>query len=253
MTATPTSAAIAKMIEHSLLHPTLTEQELRTGCEIARKYHVANCCVKPCHVGLAKQLLAGSDVAVCAVIGFPHGNSTIDIKVAEAQQVIRDGATEVDMVINIAKAIEGDWAYLEKEIGALQAACIKAKAILKVIFETDYLNDAQIIKLCELCSKVGVAFVKTSTGYNYVKQADGKMDYAGATLRVLELMRKHSAPQVQVKAAGKVRGVDGFLRVRALGITRVGTAQTAALMEEARVQLDGAAPGTTIKTEQAGY
>ncbi len=249
----PTSKELAKMIEHSLLHPTLTEQQLREGCAVARTYDVANCCVKPCHVALTKQLLAGSDVAVCAVIGFPHGNSTLEIKCAEAQQVIRDGATEVDMVINIAKAIEGDWAYLEQEIGALQSTCVSGNAILKVIFETDYLTDAHIITLCELCSKIGVAFVKTSTGYNYVKQADGTLDYAGATLHVLELMRAHSAPHVQVKAAGKVRGVDGFLRVRALGVTRVGTAQTAALVEEARVTLDGAAPAHISSAQPAGY
>jgi deoxyribose-phosphate aldolase len=235
-----TSRDLAKMIEHSLLHPTLTEQQLIEGCEIAKQYDVANCCIKPCHVTLATQVLRGSGVAVCAVIGFPHGNSTVPIKVAEAEQVIRDGATEVDMVINISKALESDWQYLEEEIGAVRNACTKGGAILKVIFETDYLNDDQIIMLCQICSRVGAAFVKTSTGYNYVKQPDGSLDYAGATDHVLRVMRKYSAPEVQVKAAGKVRGVEGFQRVRALGATRVGTAQTATVVEEARVKLDGA-------------
>jgi deoxyribose-phosphate aldolase len=228
------SETIAKMIDHSLLHPTLTEKQMVEGCKIAKKYDVASVCVKPCHVSLAKNELENSDVKICAVIGFPHGNSTIAIKVAETEQVINDGATEVDMVINIAKVIEQDWSFLENEIGTITSICHKNNAIVKVIFETDYLEESHIVRLCSICSKVGADFVKTSTGYNYIKTDDGKFDYKGATLQVIELMRKHAAPEVQVKAAGRVVGLEGFLEVLKLGATRVGTGQTVSVMEDAR-------------------
>jgi deoxyribose-phosphate aldolase len=225
---------IAKMIDHSLLHPTLSEKELTEGCAIAREYNVASVCVKPYHVSLAKRELEGSEVLVCAVIGFPHGNSTIAIKLAETLQVIQDGATEVDMVVNLSKVKEEDWDFLEKEISTITSVCHQNNAIIKVIFEVDYLNDNQIIRLCEICSQVKADFVKTSTGYNYNKTEDGKYDYKGATEHVLSLMRKHSLPHVQVKAAGRVVGLDGFLKVWNLGITRVGTGQTVSIMEEAK-------------------
>ncbi len=249
-----TSRDIAKMIDHSLLHPTLGDAELKKGCEIARKYGVASCCVKPYHTALAKKLLAGSDVMVCAVIGFPHGNSSTEIKAEETEQVCRDGAQEVDMVINIAKAVEGDWAYVEKDIAAVVSVTKRNKAAIKVIFETDYLNEEQIIKLCQICSKLDCEFVKTSTGYNYVTMPDGQLGYKGAgNYHVLDLMRKHSKPSVQVKAAGKVRTFDAFIEVREkYGVSRVGTAQTAAIVEEARVKLDGAKPGEKM-ADAKGY
>ncbi len=237
-----TSKDIAKMLDHSLLHPTLTETELKAGCDLAIKYDAASCCVKPYHTALAKKFLADSDVLVCAVIGFPHGNNTIEIKVAETEQVIRDGATEVDMVIHMAKAHEKDWAYLEKEIGAVHDACKKGGAILKVIFEVDYMKDEHVIKLCEICGKVGAEFVKTSTGYNFVKDEKGQLGYKGATIEVLTLMRKHSPANVQVKAAGACSSLEAVLKVREIGVTRVGTGQTAKIVEDARVRFDGAAP-----------
>jgi deoxyribose-phosphate aldolase len=231
-----TERDVAKMIDHSLLHPTMTDEVIREGCELALKYDVATACVKPYAVPLAREVLAGSEVGVCAVIGFPHGNSTPRIKFAEALHVIADGATEVDMVINIGKALGGDWDYVSEEIRSINQACTTQGAILKVIFETDYLQDEHIIRLCEICSEHRVAFVKTSTGYGFVKQPNGDYNYKGATDHVLQLMRRHSAPEVQIKAAGGVRTLDGLLRVRELGVTRCGATATAAILDEARAR-----------------
>lgn len=226
---------IAKMIDHSILHPAFTDEDLKKNCEISKKYHVATVCVKPYHTRMAAELLIDSDVDICAVIGFPHGNSTIDMKVAEALQVINDGATEVDMVINIGKVLQGDWEYIDEELKAVNNTCLNNGAILKVIFETDYLTeDKDKIKLCELCSKHNVAFVKTSTGYGFVKNRDGFYSYAGATEHDLKLMRKHSSPEVQIKAAGGIRNLDQLLKVRELGVTRVGATATEAILEEAK-------------------
>jgi len=254
MSTKANSKEIAKMLDHSLLHPTLTEKELRDGCALAIRYDLATCCVKPCDTALTRDLLKGTDVKVCAVIGFPHGNSTLEIKLAETAQVLRDGATEVDMVINIAKAVDGDWAFVEKEIDAINRACKKAGALLKVIFETDYLQDGQIVHLCEICTRVSVGFVKTSTGYNFTKDADGKYTYKGATLPILELMRKHTGPKVQVKAAGACSTLDAVLKVREMGVTRVGTGQSAKIVEDARVRLDGMKAATpSAATSAKGY
>ncbi len=231
-----TLRSLAKMIDHSLLHPTMTDEIIRQGCELARNYDVATACVKPYAVPLARELLAGSAVGVCAVIGFPHGNSTPRIKFAETLHVIADGATEVDMVINVGKALGGDWDYVSEEIKSINHACITQGALLKVIFETDYLQDEQIIRLCQICSEHGVAFVKTSTGYGFVKQPNGDYNYLGATDHVLRLMRQHSAPGTQIKAAGGVRTLTDLLRVAALGVTRIGATATAAILDAARSQ-----------------
>jgi deoxyribose-phosphate aldolase len=227
---------LAKMIDHSLLHPTMTDDVIREGCELAVRYDVATVCVKPYAVPLARDVVAGSGVAVCAVIGFPHGNSTPRIKFAETLHVIADGATEVDMVINIGKALGGDWDYVSEEIRQINHACVTQGALLKVIFETDYLQDQHIVRLCEICSAHQVAFVKTSTGYGFVKQPNGDYNYQGATDAVLRLMRARSAPDVQIKAAGGVRTLDDLLRVRALGVTRIGATATAAILDEARAR-----------------
>ena len=234
MGAPPSLRSLAKMIDHSLLHPTMTDAEILKGCEVARKYDVATVCVKPYAVKMAKEALTGSSVGVCSVIGFPHGNSTTSIKVAETEQAIRDGATEIDMVINIGKALGGDWDFVRAEIEAVNRACVRNGAILKVIFETDYLQDEHIIKLCEICSELKVAFVKTSTGYGFVKQPNGDYNYKGATEHVLKLMRQHCAPEVQRKAAGGVRTLDQLLKVRALGCARSGATATEAMLNEAK-------------------
>lgn len=231
---TPTLKELAKMIDHSLLHPTMTDKEILKGCEIARRYDVATVCVKPYAVKMCKEALAGSDVAVCSVIGFPHGNNTTVIKVAEARQAVADGASEIDMVINIGKALGGDWEYVQADIAAVNQALVSAGALLKVIFETDYLQDEHIIRLCRICSDLKVAFVKTSTGYGFVKQASGDYNYKGATDHVLALMRQYSALEVRVKAAGGVRTLDGLLKVRELGAVRCGATATEAMLEEAK-------------------
>jgi deoxyribose-phosphate aldolase len=234
----PSLRELAKMIDHSLLHPTMTDAIVREGCELALRYDVASACVKPYAAPLARDILVGSDVGVCAVIGFPHGNSTPRIKFAETLHAIADGATEIDMVINIGKVLSGDWEYVSEEIRTINHACTTQGAILKAIFETDYLQDEHIIRLCEICSEHRVAFVKTSTGFGFVKQPGGDYNYRGATDRVLRLMRKHSAPEVQVKAAGGVRTLDDLLRVRELGVTRIGATATAAILDEARQRIN---------------
>jgi deoxyribose-phosphate aldolase len=231
---TTTLHDLAKMIDHSLLHPTMTDDEIRKGCELSRKYDVATACVKPYAIPLAKEILAGSDVGVCPVIGFPHGNSATAIKVREADAAARAGGSEIDMVANIGKVLGGDWAYVSAEIKAISDAVVAAGAILKVIFENDYLQDQHIIKLCEICSGIGVAFVKTSSGYGFVKQDNGMYSYKGATVPHLKLMRQHCPPAVQIKAAGGVRTLDDLLMVRSLGVTRVGATATQAILEEAK-------------------
>ncbi|MFN8357350.1 MAG: deoxyribose-phosphate aldolase [Spirosomataceae bacterium] len=238
---------VAKMIDHSLLHPTLTDTELIEGCELAKKYDVAAVCIKPYFVKQCADLLKDSDVKVCSVIGFPAGNSTIQSKVFETRLACKDGATEIDMVVNVGKILGEDWRYVKKEIYAINKECVRHGAILKVIFENDFLpHDKYKIKLCKICSTIGVGFVKTSTGYGYVKQSNGDYNYRGATEHDLILMRKYSAPSVQIKAAGGVRTLDGLLRVKELGCSRLGASATASIMEEAKKRL-----GLTTETVSA--
>ena len=226
---------LSKMIDHSLLHPTMTDEELKTGCALARAYNTASVCIKPYAVREAKQWLNESDVLICTVIGFPHGNSTIAVKVFETEQACLDGAHEIDMVVNIGKVLSKDWDYTKKEIGAINQVTKNQNAVLKVIFENDFLpDDYHKIKLCEICSIVGVEFIKTSTGYGFVKNADGNYNYKGATEHDLVLMRKHAALSVQIKAAGGVRTLDDLLRVKVLGVTRVGATTTASILDEAK-------------------
>jgi deoxyribose-phosphate aldolase len=247
---------LAKMIDHSLLHPTMTDEDLRKGCELAKAYHTASVCIKPYAVTQATEWLKGSDVLVCTVIGFPHGNSTTEIKVAETIKACQDGATEIDMVVNTGKVLSEDWLYISDEIKQIQDACTKHNAILKVIFENDFLpEDFYKIKLCHICSEIGVAFIKTSTGYGYVKQADGSYNYKGATEYDLILMRKHADPSVQIKAAGGIRTLDELLKVKELGVTRIGATATVAIIEEAKkrfgVPSDGSA--AEFSGETKGY
>lgn len=225
---------LAKMIDHSILHPTMTDEDLKRECAIAKKYDVASVCVKPYMVKQAKELLKGTTVFVGCVIGFPAGNSTIQVKVFETETACKDGAVEIDMVINIGKALQGDWNYLEEEIRAVTDASHRNGAIVKVIFETDYVTkNEDIIKLCEICTKVNADYVKTSSGFGFVKGADGKYDYVGATIPNLILMRQHSGPKVKVKAAGGVRTLDQLIAVKEAGCTRSGATATTAMMEEA--------------------
>ncbi|TGO81336.1 hypothetical protein BPOR_1199g00020 [Botrytis porri] len=224
---------LAKMIDHSLLHPTMTDTEIAAGLSIAAKYKVATACVKPYSIEQAISALKGTGVNVCPVIGFPAGNSTTEVKVFEATKAAEAGGKEIDMVINIGKALGGDWDYVQKEIQAINEAVVSKGSILKVIFENDFLTDVEIGKLCHICREVGVAFVKTSTGYGFVKQSDGMYNYQGATLPHLSLMRENVKEGIQIKAAGGVRTLDDLLRVRVLGVTRVGATATEAILGEA--------------------
>jgi deoxyribose-phosphate aldolase len=226
-----TTQEIAKMIDHSLLHPTMNDQVLKEGIDLARKHNVASVCIKPYAVRMAAEMLKGSDVMVGTVIGFPQGNSRIDVKVFETEKALEDGAVEIDMVVNIGKVLSEDWDYIDEEIAALAAVTRKHGAALKVIFENDFLPaDSYKIRLCEICNRHKVAFVKTSTGYGFVKQADGSYNYRGATHHDLQLMRKYADPGVQVKAAGGVRTLEDTLKVRELGVTRIGATATEAIL-----------------------
>lgn len=208
----------------------MTDAQIDAGLDIARRCGCATACVKPYAVGQAAHRLDGSNVGVCAVAGFPHGNSHVDIKLAETEKAIAEGATEIDLVINLGKALGGDWSYVTREVKAVNEACVGRAAILKVIFETDYLEHDHIVRLCEICTENRVAFAKTSTGYGFVKRANGDYNYQGATDAHLQLMRRHCGPDVQIKAAGGVRTLDDLLRVRALGVTRVGATATEAIL-----------------------
>ncbi|MEJ7617861.1 MAG: deoxyribose-phosphate aldolase [Pyrinomonadaceae bacterium] len=226
--------SLAKMIDHSLLHPTMTDAELGAGCDVAWRCDVATVCIKPYAIALACDALAGSDVGVCTVVAFPHGNSATEMKVRETAEATSAGATEIDVVINIGKTLGGDWDYVSQEIKAVNEAAVGRGALLKVIFENDYLQNEHIIRLCEICAEHNVAFVKTSTGYGFVKQGNGMYSYRGAIDEHLRLMRQHSPESVQVKAAGGVRTLDDLLRVRALGVTRIGATATSSMLDEAR-------------------
>ncbi len=227
------------MIDHSILHPTMTDEDLHRECEVAKKYDVASVCVKPYAVKQAVELLKGSDVLVGCVIGFPSGNSAIEVKVFETEVACNDGAVEIDMVINIGKVLQGDWDYIEKEIGAVTQKCHTNGAIVKVIFETDYVTKKEdIVKLCEICTKVGADYVKTSSGFGFVKGNDGKYSYTGATIPNLELMKKSVGPGVKVKAAGGVRTLDELLAVQKAGCSRCGATATIAMLEEAKKRFE---------------
>jgi deoxyribose-phosphate aldolase len=234
---------IAKRIDHSLLHPAMTDAEVEAGLQIAREYNVAAACIKPYSIPAARKALAGSDVLICAVIGFPHGNSTTSIKVAEAKEAMQSGAHEIDMVVNVGKVLGGDWDYVRDEIRAINNTVTSIPVgggrdgetgALKVIFENDYLGEEHIVRLCRICTELGVAFVKTSTGYGFVKQANGMYSYKGATVPHLKLMRDNCGPNVQIKAAGGVRTLNEFLGVMALGVSRVGASATVEIIEEAK-------------------
>ena len=222
---------VAKTIDHSLLRPELDDGFITEGCRLAAKYQVASVCVRPADVPRAVQLLTDSGVAVGTVIGFPHGSTTREVKVFEAQQALRSGATELDMVINIGALRSGRDAYVKEEIATIVNIAHAAGAIVKVIMENAYLNDDQKVRGCRLAEAAGADFVKTSTGFAPT----------GATHEDLILMRKTVSPRVGVKAAGGVRSLDGLLAVMELGVTRIGATQTAAILDEFRSRKAAAA------------
>jgi deoxyribose-phosphate aldolase len=222
-----TYAAIARMIDHSLLQPNLTDAELEQGCALARAYEATSVCIKPYAVRSAAAWLAGSTVAVGTTVGFPHGGHVTALKAAEAEQALADGATELDMVVNIGKVLSQDWRYVADDIRAVVEVAHRGRALVKVIFENSFLADEHKEQLCRICGEVGADFVKTSTGYGAT----------GATDDDLRLMRRCSPPRVQVKAAGGVRTLDRLLAVRALGVTRVGATATQIILDECKARL----------------
>jgi deoxyribose-phosphate aldolase len=213
---------IAKMLDHSLLNPTLTVADLEAGIRIGLDYNVASVCIMPYYLKRCADMLTGSDVRASTTIGFPHGGHTTEMKVAEAQRALTDGCEELDMVVNISKVLSEDWAYVSDEIAAIVSLAHAQNQKVKVIFENCYLQDAHKIQLCKICGEVGADWVKTSTGYGT----------GGATFDDLRLMRKHAPPSVQVKAAGGVHSLDKLLEVRALGVTRVGASRTVEILDE---------------------
>jgi deoxyribose-phosphate aldolase len=223
----PTLAELAKMIDHSLLQPVLTDVEMEAGCRLAAEYKVASVCIKPYAVAAAAKWLAGTGVAVGTVIGFPHGGHTTKTKVFEAGVAMDDGAVELDMVVNIGKVLSKDWAYVKGDIKAVVDVAHARKAGVKVIFENCFLQDEHKIKLCQICGEVNADWVKTSTGYGET----------GAKAEDLKLMRQHSPPHVQVKAAGGVRTLESLMAFRALGVTRVGATATKVILDDAKAKL----------------
>ena len=219
---TITYEQLAKVIDHSLLRPELTESDVLAGCELAARYHTATVCVKPCHVRLAKEALQDSDVLVSTVVGFPHGGNVTAIKVAEAQQAMDDGAVELDMVLNIGELRSGKHEFVQADIQAVCEAAHARGAKVKVIFENAYLTDEQKVIACKLSEAAGADWVKTSTGFAS----------SGATIEDLKLMRTTVSPRVQVKAAGGVRTLDALLAVMEAGCTRSGATATAAILED---------------------
>jgi len=218
---------IAKMIDHSLLNPTLDQDTLEAGIQVGLAYDVGSICILPYYLKRCAGLLAGSTVKASTTIGFPHGGHTTAIKLAEAKRALADGCEELDMVVNISKVLSKDWDYVHADIKAVVDAAHAEGQRVKVIFENCYLEDEHKIKLCEICGDIGADWVKTSTGYGT----------GGATDADLILMRKHAPPEVQVKAAGGVRSLDRLLEVRALGVTRVGASRTVSMMNETRERL----------------
>lgn len=221
---------IAKMIDHSLLSPVLTARELEAGCRLALEYDVASVCIMPYWLKQCADMLKGSTVRPSTTIGFPHGGHTTAVKAAEARRALEDGSEELDMVANISQVLSGDWGYIRTDIQAVIEPAHAFGRKVKVIFENCYLNEAQKIRLCETCGELKADWVKTSTGYGP----------GGATLEDVRLMRKHSPPHVQVKAAGGIRDLDRLLEFRALGITRVGASRTSGILDECRRRLNSA-------------
>lgn len=249
---------LAKMIDHSLLNPAMTDRELEEGCKIAVQYKVASVCIKPYFVRRAAELLKGSGVITGCVIGFPHGNSCTESKRYETSLACRDGAKEIDMVINVGKALSGDWDYVERDVKDVCDEAHKQGAITKVIFENDFIPTDEIkVKLCKICERAGADYVKTSTGYGFVKQPKGGYDYKGATEHDLKLMRATCTSRVQVKAAGGVRDLDALMHCRDLGVARVGASATVAMLDEYRKRAaaegTAAAPAGKTSLGSGGY
>jgi deoxyribose-phosphate aldolase len=221
-------ADIAKMIDHSLLNPTFTVDQLEAGIQLAMAYDVGSVCIMPYYHRRCVELLAGTTVAPSSTVGFPHGGHHSRIKLAEAEQLIEEGCMELDMVTNISAALSGNWQLVESEIEGIVKLAHAASRRVKVIFENCYLNTEQKIRLCKICCEYGADWVKTSTGYGT----------GGATFEDLQLMLDNVTGPVQVKAAGGIRDCDALLRVWRMGVTRVGSSRTSEMLDEVRRRLE---------------
>lgn len=223
----PSLAELAKMFDHSLLQPVLTDADMDRGLAVAIEYNVASVCIKPYAVKRAAKLLSGTTVAASTVIGFPHGGHLTRVKLFESELAMADGAVELDMVANIGKVLSGEWNYVADDIRAVVELAHRNGAKVKVIFENAYLKDEHKKQLCRICGESRADWVKTSTGYAET----------GATIEDLKLMRDNSPPWVQVKAAGGVRTFEKLMEVRAIGVSRVGATATKQILDEAKAKL----------------
>ena len=223
---------IAKMIDHSLLRPTMTVNELEQEIQLARQLDVASVCIMPFYLQRCAELLRGSDVRASTTIGFPHGGHAAAVKLAEARQALDDGGEELDMVVNVSQVLSGCWDDVRDDLRAVIELTHERGGKVKVIFENCYLNDQQKIRLCEICGELQADWVKTSTGYGT----------SGATLDDLRLMRRYAPPHVQVKAAGGVRDLDMALAVRDIGVTRFGCTRTVEILDECQRRLAAGKP-----------
>ncbi len=222
-----TYEAVARRIDHSLLGPTLGGPALEEGCRLAARYDVASVCIKPYAVVMAARILKGTRTAVGTTIGFPHGGHATAVKVFETEKAISDGATELDMVVNIGQVLAGEWSAVADDIAGVTNACHATGAIVKVIFENCFLADEHKVRLCQICEELGADYIKTSTGYGT----------GGATLDDLRLMRRSAGGRVKLKAAGGVRDLDSMIEVIALGCDRVGSSRTAEILDELKARL----------------
>ena len=238
-----TERDIAKTIDHSLLRPELDDAFVEDGCRLAAKYDVASVCVRPADVRRARAILEGTEVAVGTTIGFPHGNHLTAVKVFEAERALEQGATELDMVIQIGALKSRRDRDVEDDIRAIVDVAHANGAIVKVIFENAYLTDAEKIRACHLTEAAGGDFVKTSTGFAP----------SGATHEDLRLMRANTSPHVQVKAAGGVRTLDALLAVMDLGVTRIGATATETIIQDFRARKAGEAPTVGATSDASGY
>lgn len=234
---------VAKMIDHSLLNPTLNWEALESGISLALAYDTASVCILPYALRHCAGRLRGSSVKASTTIGFPHGGHSTASKLAETRQALADGGEELDMVVNLSAVLSGDWGYVANDIRTVVEATHAAGQKVKVIFENAYLNDGEKIRLCEICSELRADWVKTSTGYAP----------SGATDDDLRLMRSHTPATVQVKAAGGIRDLNALLRVRALGVSRCGATRTAAMLDDARQRLGLPAIQFQGATAPTGY
>ncbi len=216
-----TKSELAKRIDHSKLRPNYTRQEIEKGCEEALAFGCAAMCVNPSMVEVAAKKLAESGILVNSVVGFPFGATLPEIKAAETAKVISLGAGEIDMVINVASAVDGDWDYVCKDIAAVVEAA--GDVPVKTIFETCLLNDDQIVAACRAATEAGAAYVKTSTGFSDL----------GATIHDIMLMRKSAGPNVKIKAAGGINYYEDAVALINAGADRIGVSRTAQILSGA--------------------